>query len=190
MPTANLVTQNRKHALSERGLDSYETPECAVHGLLGVEQLPRRVWECACGPGAIVSVLRAVGHDVVASDVFDYGCPDSTTADFLTTTAAPPGCEAIVTNPPFRAINEFIEHGLGLVPRLIMLARLALLESERRARLFDGGHLTRVHVFRSRLPMMHRKNWQGPRTTSSAIAYAWFVFDACPSGQPTVLDWI
>ena len=33
------------------------------------ERIPQHVWEPACGPGAIVRELRAVGHSVFASDI-------------------------------------------------------------------------------------------------------------------------
>ena len=65
---------------------------------------------------------------------------------------------------------------MRLCPRVIMLLRLAFLESERRTDILDGGRLARVYVFRNRLPMMHRAGWQG-RCAASAIAFAWFVWD-------------
>jgi hypothetical protein len=40
--------------------------------------------------------------------------------------------------------------------------------------ILDSGKLARVHVFRNRLPMMHRANWNGPRV-SNPTAFAWFV---------------
>ena len=64
-----------KAALSERGDDLYETPPVAVAALLKRETLPPVVWEPACGPGAIVSVVRAAGHTVIATDLNDWGCP-------------------------------------------------------------------------------------------------------------------
>ena len=66
-----------------------------------------------------------------------------------------------------------------------MLLRLAFLESERRTSILDGGKLARVHVFRNRLPMMHRAGWQGPRASSST-PFAWLVWDAEHHG-PTAL---
>ena len=66
-----------KAALSERGDDLYETPPVAITALLGRETLPPVVWAPACGPGAIVGVLRAAGHTVIATDLNDLGCPDS-----------------------------------------------------------------------------------------------------------------
>jgi len=59
--------------LAERRDDLYETPECATRALLAVESLPQgTVWEPACGPGAIVRVLRAAGHQVYATDLVKY----------------------------------------------------------------------------------------------------------------------
>jgi hypothetical protein len=72
------------------------------------------------------------------------------------------------------------------LPLVLMLLRLAFLESERRSPLLDGGHLARVHVFKRRLPMMHRDGWSGPRASSS-VPFAWFVFDRGHHG-PTMID--
>jgi ParB-like nuclease domain len=68
-----IVTGVAMSPYAERGVDLYQTPAAAVRALLDVEKLPRRLWEPACGPGAIVRVLRAAGHEVLASDLVDYG---------------------------------------------------------------------------------------------------------------------
>ena len=52
--------------------------------------------------------------------------------------------------------------------------------------ILDGGLLARVHVFKNRLPMMHRAGWAGPQA-SSAIPFAWFVWDREHAG-PTTID--
>jgi hypothetical protein len=157
-----------------------------VTALLKVEQLPRRVWEPACGPGAIVRVLREAGHDVIASDLVDYGCPESSRGvDFLMETTAPDGVEAIITNPPFKLADQFVEKGLELTPIVIVLLRLAFIESNRRAPILDSGQLARVYPFRERLPMMHRHGWDGPIATSQT-PYAWFVFGRNHNGPTTL----
>jgi hypothetical protein len=170
------------HSLAERGRDLYETPPEAVRALLRVEQIPHCVWEPAAGRGAIVRVLRDQGHAVIASDIVDYGFPLHFTRDFLDETNVPVGTELILTNPPYQQATEFVAHALKLCPRVVMLLRLAFLESERRSSLLDRGLLARVHVFKNRLPMMHRNGWTGPRA-SNAIAFAWFVFDHDHSGS-------
>jgi hypothetical protein len=179
--------ENTMHAHSERGHDLYETPGVAVHALLEIEWLPHRVWEPACGPGSIVGELRAAGHDVIASDLIDYGCPgQSSGADFLKATAAPEGVDTIVTNPPFKHATAFALHALSLCPRVIMLLRLGFIAGTGRTPLLEGGCLARMHVFRNRLPMMHRDGWTGPKT-SSQTEFAWFVFDQSHFG-PTIVN--
>ena len=175
----NHSTQSGRHAHVDRKNDLYETPEGAVRTLLLVENLPKIIWEPACGPGAIVRVLRKAGHLVWATDLVDYGCEDSESGvDFLMEQygGMPVPVEAIVTNPPYKLADQFVTHALTLVPKVIMLLRLAFLESARRSAILDGGKLARVYVFRNRLPMMHRDGWQGNKA-SSAVPFAWFVWD-------------
>jgi len=61
-----LDMSSRRRPLSERRDDCYGTPSVAVEALLRVEELPHRIWEPAAGHGAIVNVLRAAGHVVLA----------------------------------------------------------------------------------------------------------------------------
>jgi hypothetical protein len=187
----DMSSQSRRHPLSERGNDLYETPAVAVAALLRVEKLPNRIWEPACGRGNIVNVLRAAGHEVVATDLVDYGVPITPPGyygrDFLLETRLPAGTEAIVTNPPYKAVEEFTAHALELAPpMLVLLLRLAFLESERRCNILEGTGLARVHVFRKRLPFMHRDGWTGPKA-NSGMAFAWFVWSRGYAG-PTTID--
>ena len=176
-----------RHPYSARGNDLYETPEVATVALMRAVALPQTMWEPACGPGAIVRVLRHAGHRVIATDLIDYRSPDQDDAgrDFLLERRTPDGVEMIVTNPPFKLAAQFAAHALSLCPRVAMLLRLTFLESTRRNAILDGGQLARVHVFRNRLPMMHRHGWTGNRA-SNPTAFAWFVFDRNHRG-PTEL---
>jgi hypothetical protein len=178
--------QAGRHPLSARGLDLYETPAVAVEALLRAETLPQRLWDPCCGPGAIVKVLRAAGHEVIGSDLEDYGDPTHFyRRDFLMEHKAPDGCECIVMNPPFQAAQQFVAHALELCPAVITLLRWAFYESERRTPILEDCGLARIHLFRKRLPMMHRDGWKGPRA-SSAIPFAWFVWDRTHRGPTTV----
>jgi hypothetical protein len=181
----DMSSQSRRSPHSERGLDLYGTPPVAVEALLRVEPLPHCVWEPAAGRGAIVRVLRDRGHAVIASDVHDYGFPLHFTGNFLEAVDLPTGVEAIVTNPPYRHAEEFVAHALELSPLVIMLLRLAFLESERRCNILENRGLARVHVFRKRLPMMHRDGWEG-RKANSGMAFAFFVWDCTHRGPTTI----
>jgi hypothetical protein len=175
------------HPLADRGDDLYQTPPEAVGALIRVERLPARIWECCCGPGSIVRVLRDAGHQVVATDLVDWGCPDSESrVDFLMERQAPPGVEAIVTNPPYKLANEFVRHALDLVPRVFMLLRYAYMDGVGRADILESSGLRRVLVFANRLPMMHRHGWQGKKVDKSPTAFAWFCWDRNHRG-PTII---
>lgn len=174
------------HALADRRDDLYETPACATEALLKHEKLPRKIWEPACGRGAIVEVLRKAGHDVIATDLVDYGY-GSSRIDFLLEPKNASAVEAVVTNPPYKLAAQFVRKALELCPKAIMLLRLSFLEGKsRRNDILDGGTLARVHLFRNRLPMMHRDGWTGPKA-ESMIAYAWFVWER-DNKLPTIIN--
>jgi hypothetical protein len=178
---------DKRHALKSRKDDLYQTPPEAVRALLKVEELPPVIWEPACGPGSIVRELRATGRQVYATDLVDYDSRDQDEAgwDFMMERQLPIGAQAIVTNPPFKLAGQFATHALHLAPKVVMLMRLAFLESEGRSAILDGGFLARVHVFRNRLPMMHREGWDGPKSTNT-MAFAWFVWDRSHRGATTL----
>ena len=175
-----------RHSDSVRGNDLYETPEVATLALLAVEPLPSRILEPACGRGAITKVLRRAGHTVLENDIVDYGQGQDSIQDFLDFRPHWAGqIDAVVTNPPFRLAQQFVRHALTLCPRVFMLLRLAFLESERRRDVLDEAGLIRIHVFRDRLPMMHRDGWTGNRA-SNAVAFAWYVWQRGYIGNATI----
>lgn len=177
-------------SLRERADDRYDTPPQAVHALVKAEMLPLHIWEPACGAGSIVNVLREAGHTVMATDLQNGGCYDSRFGiDFLMEYTAPIGCEAIITNPPYKLADQFVRHALTLVPKVIMLLRFNYLEGVGHSDIIDK-HLAHVYLFRNRLPMMHRKNWAGPKSTSM-VAFAWFSWMRGHTGPMTLsrLTW-
>lgn len=188
--------RERARAHAERGADLYETSPYAVRALVHVEHVPARVWDPACGPGAIVNELRDLGRDAYASDLMTYDLPGARWGiDFLTAREAPPGVEAIVMNPPYRLDDAFIGKAIELVPRVYALMRLAYLAGLRwgdappYGRGF-GRHLRRVHVFSPRLPPMHQDGWTGPKVESATRDTAWFVFERGVSPTTPTINWI
>jgi hypothetical protein len=170
--------QPGQHAHTGRAFDFYSTPAIAVEALLKAEHFTpnTRFWEPAAGDGAIANVLRAYGFPVICSDIVERAFPLHFTGDFFTQSKAPAGTTTIITNPPYRQAQRFAEHALELLPDVYLLLRLAFYESVRRTELLEHrGGLRVVHVFRRRLPRMHRHDWNGPRSSSS-IAFAWFAW--------------
>jgi hypothetical protein len=176
-----------RHPNSVRGNDLYETPEVATFALLRAEPLPRAIWEPACGRGAISKVLRNAGHTVIENDIVDYGQGQDSVQDFLDLKPAwAAEIDAVITNPPYRLAQQFVRHALTLCPRVIMLLRLTFLESERRRNVLDEAGLIRVHVFRNRLPMMHRDGWTGNRV-SNPTAFACSFGSAVIPARPNLI---
>ena len=194
-------SQVQRHPLRARGDDCYETPVVAVRALLRAEPLlqrPRNIWEPACGRhGNIVNPLRAAGHKVIATDLVDFGIPITAPAyyrvDFLMEYKLPASVDLIVTNPTFKLAEQFVDRAIALCPKVIMLLRLAFFEAgtgkqkkhRLRARVLDEIPPARIHVFRRRLPMMHRAGWEG-RKANSGMAFAWFVWDRAHTGPTTI----
>jgi hypothetical protein len=173
--------------LDARTHDFYQTPRRAIEALLSVEKFDGLMWECACGAGAISSVLEEHGYTVVSSDLIDRGFGVGG-VDFLKQeyVAAP----NIVTNPPFNRSLEFVLHArrLATVKTAILCRTLWLESSVRYSKLFEADRPARMWQFSKRLPMMHREGWTGVKSTP-AIAYAWYVWDRGNAVQ-TVVDWL
>lgn len=166
--------------------DFYPTPREAVEALMSVEKLPYDIWEPACGNGAISKPLIEAGHDVISTDLNDYGY-GQTNIDFMMEHKAL--APAIITNPPYKFANQFVVKCLDLeVPYFAMLLRLAFLEGkQRRETIYNRQAPARVHAFSERLTMW-RGDEEQPEGTSGFIAFAWFVWEQ--GNTETKLDWI
>ena len=92
-----------------------------------------------------------------------------------------------IVDTPFKIVGKFTRHALDLAPPMIVfLLRLAFMETKGRSSILEGAGLARIHVFRNRLPMMHRAGWQG-RKANSGMSFAWFVWVRGYAG-PTTID--
>ena len=180
---------NSTHAHSDRGVDPYFTPIEGIRALMKIEALPKNIWEPAAGNGAIVNPLRDAGHNVLASDIVDYGgVKGFVQRDFLTSSVKDRSI-GIVTNPPYKLAAQFLEHALSESDYVALLLRLNFLEGSKRKAMFEANPPARVWVSSRRLPMMHRLGWTGNQAPSNTC-YAWFVW-AQPNGKPQLnwFDW-
>lgn len=169
-----------------RADDFYPSPPEAVEALCDVERFAGPIWEPACGDGAISKVLLARGYDVVSTDLVERGFGQGR-IDFLM--ERHPMAPNIVTNPPFKNAEEFAERALALTTgKVAFLLRLVWLAGKSRGKMFARAPLARVWVFSGRLPMMHRHDYDGPKS-SSAIDFAWFVFEHGHTAKPE-LGWL
>lgn len=168
-------------------LDFYATDQRAITELLDREIFNKKIYEPACGEGHIGKILESFGYEVKATDVCYRGYGERESVDFF---EVKENDLDIVTNPPYFCANEFLEHALEISKsgvKIAMLFRLAFLEGQKRFDLFQKFPPQKVYVFSKRLNCA--KNGAFEKYKSSAIAFAWFVWEVGYQGE-TVLKWI
>jgi len=167
--------------------DYYATEPIAGKLLLEVEPKLNNIWECACGEGHLARVFDEAGKLGKATDLINRGY--GTVEDFLLNTD-PYHNGDIVTNPPFKYAQEFVENALERVDigrYVCMFLRVLFLESQSRKKLFAEQPPKTVYVSSSRINCA--KNGDFVTYNSSAVAYAWFVWVKGYQGE-TIIKWI
>lgn len=175
------------HTVNPRAeYDYYATDPRAVELLLETETFSDKIWECACGEGHISKVLEQNGYEVLSTDLIDRGYGTGG-VDFLTSDCIFDG--DIITNPPYKYAIEFVKHALNSISeghKVAMLLRLSFLEGKSRRVLFNQYPPKKVCVSSNRI--LCAKNGDFENSDSSAIAYAWFIWEKGFRGTPT-LKW-
>lgn len=170
--------------------DYYATDPIAVEILLENEKFSEKIWECACGEGHIAKVLEAHGYDVYSSDLIYRGYGDEQSLDFLAYEDEQNIDEDIVTNPPYKFAQEFVEKALGIIAeghKVAMFLKLQFLEGKSRKEMFKKYPPKVIYVSSSRLNCA--KNGEFEKYPSSAVAYAWFVWEKGFKGDP-IIKWV
>lgn len=166
--------------------DYYATEPKAIELLLEQEEFSN-VWECASGGGHLATVLEQRGLLGKATDLIDRGYGQNG-INFLEQTQVWNG--DIITNPPYKYAQEFMETGLSLLPegrKIALFLKLQFLEGKARRKFFDKFPPKTIYVSSSRLNCAHGGDFD--KYKSSAIAYAWFVWQKGVTTEP-VIKWI
>lgn len=169
----------------------YPTPPEATRALLAAERFDGSVWEPACGEGHIAKVLQESRHEVVATDLVDYGYGLSG-RDFLVERVSL--ARNIITNPPYgRGLADaFCKHAIDLTRetggKVAMLVAVKSL-----------CHPTRTPFFEKHPPALIYAvddctcyPYGDPRKATRSILqqrYSWLVWHAGYSG-PTLFKWL
>lgn len=199
MSTAVIIGQHRGAARSPAAQERlrrhvatnfYPTPPEATRALLSVESFDGSIQESACGQGHISRVLEAAGHQVISTDLNDWGFGE-TGQDFL---AQPmPRAKHIVTNPPYgRGLADaFIRKALTLTRetggKVAMLLNLASLAHELRTPRWRKTPPARLYAIDSVLC------WPDPEFPPPAHfaenRYCWAVWELGHTG-PAAFWWL
>lgn len=131
----------------------------------------RSIWEPAAGNMSMADVLRC--WDGVTVRATDLNIPPG--EDFLATRYAP-YADCIITNPPYRLAQDFIEHALEVTTvtrgRVAMLLRVDYDSAKTRQHLFG-----RCRVFAKKIVLTSRIRWIPGSTGAPSFNHAWFIWD-------------
>lgn len=156
--------------------DFYATPaevtRALIHSPAGMF-LPHRVWEPACGDGAMAKVLLDDDFEVIATDLHDRGYGIAG-VDFLKTLEM--DCEWIATNPPFNLAFEFIRHALTFGVPVAMLLKGSFWHTAKAQTLFAE------HTPAFVMPLTWRPVMVPERGKSPTMEFAWTVWLRPPVG--------
>jgi hypothetical protein len=172
----------------------YLEPKWVVEALLDVETFTGAVHDPFCGGGNIVGTCLQRGIAATGSDLHDRGFGTRRDALSITETV-----DNVLSNPPFGLIEDAIRHFLPLVRhKLVLFARLNILESQERRVLFDKSPPAHIWIS-SRRVSVPPGHLQHPRDQFGAViplpasggstAYCWVVLDREHVGPP-VLGWL
>ena len=188
---ATLAASN--HTNKEREInDYYATEPKALELLLELETFSPYVWECACGEGHLSEVLKAHGYNVKSSDIVNRGYIGTETLDFIKVKKEDIKADFsrdIITNPPYKYAKEFVEHALDISmdsTKIAMFLKVQFLEGKARRKLFDKHPPKIIYVASSRLNCAMNGNFE--KYPSSAVAYAWFIWEKGFKGD-TIVRW-
>ena len=180
------VPRNRSDQAEERDpADFYPTPSFVTLSIADFEALNGGVWDPCCGDGELLLALKhryGPALTYVASDLYDHGC-GVTRRDFLNFAGKRDLVDNLITNPPFDQINQMLPIAYACARhKLLLFARLAILEGQTRYRILSQMQPSRIYVYTERITMYSRKNMalyrlSGKKLGSSKTACAWFVWD-------------
>lgn len=140
--------------------NDFQTPPYALGPLLPYLDKNWRIWECATGKGYLTNELRKLGYEVIATDIL-------TGTDFIT---ADIEADCIVTNPPYKYKQEFLERCYSSGKPFALLMPLTALETGKRQQLYKKYGLEMI-LFDKRI------NFETPnkiKNSSAWFASAWY----------------
>lgn len=175
---ANGLVSNREEN------DFYATEPKATELLLEKETFNKNILEPCVGMGHIRDVLVSNGYSVTATDLIYRGVDDIKQEDVFDIKEFNGD---IITNPPYKIALPILKHRLDIIPegnKIAMFLKVLFLEGKERKKFFEENPPKVIYVASGRLNCA--KNGEFDKYPSSAVAYAWFVFEKGYKGDTIV----
>lgn len=184
----SIMGLHRKPGESRQPEDFYATHPCAIPPLMNFldwQNGGKLILEPCCGQGHLSSVMETYGHTVVSTDLIDRGYGIGG-VDFLSDHWTQHlTYDALITNPPYKTVLNFVEKSLTLAPVVCMFLRITFLESAKRRKFFEQHPPRYVCVFSERVPSS--KDGVFDNSESSSVCYAWFIWIEGFKGKPEIV---
>lgn len=166
--------------------DFYATAPIAVKMLLELETFSENIWEPAAGNNMITNVLIDNGYKVRNSDIIDR-TGDIEIFDFLQEPEDDSLDCDIITNPPYKYAQEFVDNAMRWITtghKVAMFLKLTFLEGKKRRELFNKYPPKIIYVSSSRLECL--KNGKGSDGIGGAVCYCWYIWEKGFTGDPII----
>jgi len=178
------------HAKEEREKDDYyATDPVAGEWLLKLENLSDTIIDNSYGSGELMQSFKKAGKRIIGYDIVDRRKEGDDIEfhlqDWLTVESVEKGDH--VFNSPYKLGSEFVEHTLDIVEegtKVCSFLKIQFLESKKRRKLFEKYPPKRIWVSSSRISCF--KGGDMTKYDSSAICYAWFVWEKGYKGYPEI----
>lgn len=155
--------------------DFYPTDPKYIVPLLRHVNFTGPICEPCCGDGIISTFLENQGYEVISSDLISYGYSKSKLIDFFHINEF----NNIITNPPYKNLNDFLRHCFDHTKaKIALLLALSALESIERLELYKQNPPLKVIVIAERMKV-HGK--------TSRFAHCWMVWDKLSNNNFTQL---
>ena len=165
----------------------YLTPDWCTEVLLRNVEFEGLTWEPAAADGRMADVLFKNNIKTIATDIepLDRQVKQH---DFLLSPGPLQGkFKNIVTNPPYKLAQQFIEQAISIIEpvkgTVAMLLRNEYDSAATRQHLFSG-----CPGFSFKLVLTRRPKWAPGKGNSPRHNFSWFVWDFNAAGPPT-LKW-
>lgn len=176
--------------------DFYATPTEAVKALMKNFEFDKSktIYDPCVGKGHILKPFRDEGFNVKGTDLvgradyFDPNIKYEGGTDYIACTEKFDG--TIVTNPPYEICKNFAETCINNITDgnyVCMLLKIQFLETKSRYELFKKYPPKYVYVFVNRIGCI--PGGESDKKTSSAICYAWYVWEKGYTGEP-IIRWL
>jgi hypothetical protein len=174
--------------------DFYATPPASVEALFdNLNMKGDTCLEPCCGQGHISEVLKEHFKKVKSTDLVYRGYGKNKPVDFLTHNYRGKKFDWVITNPPFKHAQEFIEKALSVANNgVAMFLKIQFLEGVKRKEFFQKTKPRYIFVFSQRQAVMKDGLELNPATGkkwATTMCFAWYVWERGYYGEPTI-RWI